>query len=113
MSAVPKLSQLSDGRVLLQLDSRTGGLILGRSEAEGDFEPDLDLTPFDGQNLGVSRRHAALVQYHERLHLIDLNSANGTFLGGQRLPSNVPVRLKDGDLLKLGSLVLVISAVTE
>jgi pSer/pThr/pTyr-binding forkhead associated (FHA) protein len=113
MGTVAQLTQLSDGRVLLQLDPHAGGLILGRSEAEGEFAPDLDLTPFDGQNLGVSRRHAAILQYHERLHLVDLESANGTFLGGQRLPSNVPVRLKDGDLLRLGSLSLVISAVAE
>lgn len=109
MVQLPQLTQLSDGRVLLHLDPSTGGLVLGRSEAEGEFAPDLDLARFDGQNLGVSRRHAALVQYRDHLHLVDLDSANGTFLGGQRLPPNVPARLRDGDQLRLGSLNLVIS----
>lgn len=113
MVRLPQLTRLSDGRVLLHIDPRAGGLVLGRSEAEGEFAPDLDLAQYDGQNLGVSRRHAALVQYRNQLHLVDLESANGTFLGEQRLPSNIPVRLKDGDQLRLGSLNLVISAAEE
>jgi pSer/pThr/pTyr-binding forkhead associated (FHA) protein len=109
MNSLSPFTQLADGRVVLQIDAGAGGLIIGRAEAEGEYAPDLDLAPFNGQGLGVSRRHAALVRYHERLHLVDLDSANGTFLGGQRLPPNVPVRLRDGDHVRLGSLTLVIS----
>jgi predicted component of type VI protein secretion system len=113
MSEIPRPSRLPDGRLLLQLTERSGGLVMGRSEAGGDFIPDLDLAPFDAQNAGVSRRHAALVQYNERLHLVDLESANGTFLNGRRVPPNSPVRLKDNDVVRLGSLSLLIRVVTE
>lgn len=113
MSDVPQPSRLPDGRLLLHLTEQTSGIILGRLEVGGDLIPDLDLAPFDGQNAGVSRRHAALVQYHERLHLIDLDSANGTFVNNRRIPANQPVRLKDNDSVRLGSLILLIRVVTE
>ena len=113
MSEVPQPSRLPDGRLLLHLTEQTCGIVLGRLEVGGDFAPDLDLAPFDGQNAGVSRRHAALVQYNERLHLIDLDSANGTFINNRRVPPNQPVRLKDSDSVHLGSLRLLIRVVTE
>ncbi|MFN8378373.1 MAG: FHA domain-containing protein [Anaerolineae bacterium] len=113
MSEVPQPSRLPDGRLLLHLTEQSSGIVLGRSEVGGDFVPDLDLAPFDGQNAGVSRRHAALVQYNERLHLVDLDSANGTFVNSRRVPPNQPVRLKDNDAVRLGSLILLIRVVTE
>ena len=113
MSDIPRPSRLPDGRLLLHLTEQSVGLVLGRSELGGDFTPDLDLAPFDAQNSGVSRRHAALVQYNERLHLLDLESANGTFVNGRRVPPNTPMRLKDNDVVRLGSLTLLINLVTD
>ncbi len=113
MSEVPQPSRLPDGRLLLHLTEQSSGIVLGRSEAGGDFVPDLDLAPFDGQNAGVSRRHAALVQSNDRLHLIDLDSANGTFVNNRRVPPDQPIRLKDEDSVRLGSLILLIRVVTE
>lgn len=53
---------------------------------------------------GISRRHAELAVDGDRVELRDLGSANGTHLNNQRLEQ--PCTLKDGDLLRLGSVVL-------
>jgi pSer/pThr/pTyr-binding forkhead associated (FHA) protein len=45
-------------------------------------------------NVGVSRRHAAIRANAGRFTVEDLGSANGTFVGGQRITSH---ELKDGD----------------
>jgi len=109
----PVFIPLSDGRLRMQVHESAAGLVLGRVEQGGDFTPDVDLTPYNAQDSGVSRRHAALVQYNDRLHLIDLESANGSSLNGRRLSPNIPYRLKDGDQIRLGSLTLFLSIVTE
>jgi pSer/pThr/pTyr-binding forkhead associated (FHA) protein len=45
-------------------------------------------------NVGVSRRHAAIKTSGDRVLIEDLGSANGTFVNGQRITSQ---ELKDGD----------------
>ncbi|MBD2254360.1 FHA domain-containing protein [Nostoc parmelioides] len=51
----------------------------------------------------LSRHHAA-VQYidNQGFYLIDFNSTNGSFVNGEQIYQ--PVRLKDGDVIRLGSL---------
>ncbi len=54
----------------------------------------------------VSRRHAAL-QYiqdadHSGFYLVDFSSTNGTFVNGE--PVYRPIKLQDGDHLRLGSM---------
>lgn len=53
----------------------------------------------------VSRRHARLVPSNGAWVLEDMDSANGTYVNGIRLDK--PVRLKDGDQIKIGSTLLV------
>jgi diguanylate cyclase (GGDEF)-like protein len=48
---------------------------------------------------GVSRRHAVITQVAGAFLLEDKNSANGTFVGGQRIERHV---LRDGDTLQFG-----------
>lgn len=48
---------------------------------------------------GVSRRHAMLLPDGDSYLLMDTESSNGTFVGGQRVEHRV---LKDGDLIQLG-----------
>jgi pSer/pThr/pTyr-binding forkhead associated (FHA) protein len=89
---------------------QTNGAIIGRTDINSDFVPDIDLAPFEAREAGVSRRHAALIRYHDALHLIDLSSANGTFLNSRRLRSDVPYRIISGDQIQLGTLLLVLSS---
>lgn len=52
-------------------------------------------------NPGVSRDHFRLEKTDEgEYRVVDLGSANGTFVNG--LPANVPVRLRNGDELSFG-----------
>src|SRR6185437_4663146 len=41
------------------------------------------------------------------IRLTDLGSTNGTFLNGQRLPEQAPVRIRDGDRVQFGSSIVV------
>lgn len=83
-------------------------IIIGRADPLADFHPDLDLTPYAGQDNGVSRRHAAITQGDKSLYVEDLGSTNGTRINGFQLEANQPYRLRDGDELELGRLRIVV-----
>ncbi|CAL8464890.1 g4425 [Coccomyxa elongata] len=52
-----------------------------------------------------SRTHAALVHHEDgRLYLIDLQSSQGTYLDGRKLPANKPTQIVDGSVLTFGHL---------
>ena len=87
----------------------TDGFIIGRSDSRSSFVPDIDLAEFKALEKGVSRRHAALVRYQEKLHIIDLASINGTFLNSKRLKPDIPYMLTAGDQVGFGDLVLSLS----
>jgi hypothetical protein len=101
------------GQVALAVSGATASLILagkfeyllGR-EGQGQPPPDVDLTPYGGREMGVSRRHASLRVDGKQLLLMDLHSANGTKLNGEAVPPQEPVRLLDGDEIRLGKLVV-------
>ena len=60
----------------------------------------------------ISRRHAELQWVDGDLQLVDLDSANGTYVDGTRLTAQTPkspsqpVKLRDGVRIKLGNLEL-------
>ncbi len=82
--------------------------VFGRRDAATGSMPDVDLTPFAGYRMGVSRKHAIVKQSEEadRLELIDLGSSNGSFLNGARLNANKPYKLRDGDEVRLGQMII-------
>jgi len=82
--------------------------VFGRRDPATGSMPDVDLTPFAGYRMGVSRKHALIRQGEgaDRLDLWDLGSSNGTFLNGTRLNANRPYRLRDGDEVRFGQMVL-------
>jgi hypothetical protein len=88
--------------VVLQPAKKT---VLGRSDVTSTQKPDLDLTPYGALEKGVSRIHAAINRSEDTLTLVDLGSANGTHLNGQRLIPDQPRILRDGDEIRLGKLV--------
>lgn len=79
--------------------------VLGR-ESQGQAAPDVDLNPYGGREKGVSRRHAMLRVDGKQLLLMDLNSANGTKLNGEVLRAQEPMRLLDGDEIRMGKLLM-------
>ncbi len=84
------------------------GYILGRSDEAIQYSPDVDLAVFDARERGVSRRHAALVQFSGAMHMVDLGSVNGTYINGIRLVSDHPSSISPGDELRLGMLELIL-----
>lgn len=88
-----------------------GLAVIGRADPESDTQPDLDLSPFEAQIHGVSRRHAVLASTDEGLWLIDLDSANGTWLNNKYLHPGQKYRLRSGDTVEFGSLKLMIRVI--
>jgi hypothetical protein len=88
--------------LILDLNQET---ILGRIDSNSVRKPDLDLTPYGALEKGVSRIHAAIYRHEDTLTLVDMGSANGTHLNGQRLAPSQPRVLRDGDEIRLGMLV--------
>lgn len=82
-------------------------LIFGRRDPATGAMPDIDLTPYAGYRMGVSRRHAALRATEDHhIDVWDLGSSNGTFLNGMRLNPHRPYRVHDGDHIRLGQMVI-------
>lgn len=77
-------------------------IIIGRSA--GGMVLDLDLSPYNATELGVSRRHARLRPTRNSLLLTDMNSTNGTFCNGTRIQPGEPKEVKDNDTLSFGRL---------
>lgn len=75
-----------------------GEHVIGR---DADVEVRLDSST-------VSRRHARLVVTAEGTVLEDFGSKNGTFRGNERVTA--PIRLADGDAIRIGSFVVTFHA---
>jgi pSer/pThr/pTyr-binding forkhead associated (FHA) protein len=89
----------------------TESVILGRSYT--DAMVDVDLTPFNAVDFGVSRQHAMIVPEDDGFVIKDLDSSNGTVLNGERLEPNKNYPLHDGDMLFLGRMALTVRFVHE
>lgn len=84
----------------------TPGQVVGRNSAGKDANVQLDLSKFQGEDLGVSRRHANLSfdPQDKTVRLTDMRSANGTYVNGQKLHSGEVRVLRHGDRLRFGKL---------
>jgi DNA-binding response OmpR family regulator len=78
--------------------------VVGRVYEGDPLKPDVDLSLFNAQEQGVSRRHFALSVDQDQLYITDLESGNGTSVNGHRLEPNQPRVIIHGDLLTIGSL---------
>jgi hypothetical protein len=86
----------------------TSGLRIGRFSPSSQVE--VDLNEVGAAELGVSRTHALMNfdSSNKGVYITDLNSTNGTYVNGFKLPANARSRLRDGDELKLGHLKLTV-----
>jgi len=98
------------GAMKVRLDER---LIVGRAEKNQSTQPDVDLSPFGAETLGVSRQHLTIDARGNHLTISDLNSMNGTMLNDEKLEANKATPLKHGDQLTLGSFKLNIAIVVS
>ena len=87
-----------------------GDVILGRGDSElGRII--IDLEPYGAHSQGVSREHLMLRPTASSLYAIDQGSSNGTAVNGAGSGRGVATPLKDGDLLSLGNMVIVVHVV--
>ena len=85
------------------IDSR-GEFVLGRKAGTtSEMLLDLvDLAPFGGYSLGLSRRHAVIRRTGDGYELLDLGSVNGTWLNEERLIPHKSYPLPSSSYLRLG-----------
>ncbi len=81
-------------------------VVLGRISGETEGVMHINLSDFDAENEGVSRRHALFSRDEDRLLVSDLGSTNHTFVNNQQLHEHDQFVIRDGDELKLGNLVM-------
>lgn len=70
--------------------------------------PIINLEPYNGALLGVSRKHAVLEMGDKYITVTDLNSTNGTKLNGMKLTPYHRRVLRNGDEVILGNLAMKI-----
>lgn len=102
-----RLMILNSGRVV-ELSSAQETIIIGRVDLQTGDQPDVDLTQDNGQELGVSRRHARITFKDNHPYITDLGSANKTFLNRQALTRGEQYQLQDGDEVRLGNVIMKI-----
>lgn len=90
---------------------RTGQILplVGRNEftigrvSEGQsILPDIDLTPYEAYNQGVSRLHATVKLEKGAITITDLGSSNGTRVNNVKIPPHKEHELSHGDVIALG-----------
>lgn len=99
-----RLTIINSGRNLSLTATRP--LLVGRQDSARGVYPDVDLSTDGGYDAGVSRRHARLWQQSNGYVVEDLESANGTFINGQRLTANLPTTVRSGDEISFGTLLV-------
>lgn len=90
----------------------TSDIVLGRF-SPGDPSPTVDLTPYHGSLMGVSRQHAIIKHDSTGYSIQDIGSTNGTWLNEEKLVPYKGYPLHSGDLIRLGQLGINIHFTTE
>ena len=94
------LHLLESGQILPLTDRNE--YTVGRVSEGQPVIPDLDLSPYQAYAAGVSRLHALLKRDGKRVVVMDLGSANGTYVNGKRLTPQTERLLSHGDVVALG-----------
>lgn len=81
-------------------------IVLGRHDEKNKEQVNIDLNPYQGQKMGVSRYHAIIHVKDSGIFIQDTNSANGTFLNSGELFPMREYALQNGDSIGLGRLLL-------
>jgi predicted component of type VI protein secretion system len=110
-------SELAGGWALQAVGRRALRIVLGDMELTRDLgfvvgrHPAVcDRTIDDGT---VSRRHCRFSVHGGRLFVEDLNSLNGTLVGGEDLAPFTPVPLHENQVIALGRLALRVQRLGE
>jgi hypothetical protein len=79
-------------------------VLIGRRSRSRGIEPQIDLTG-PPEDPAVSHAHALLIAQETGWAVVDLDSANGTYVndGADPIPPHTPVALTDGDRVHVGA----------
>lgn len=79
-------------------------VFIGRRSRSRGIDPDVDLSAAP-EDSGVSHAHAAIIATGDGWALVDVGSANGTYLNGSDdpIPAENPTPLASGDRIHLGA----------
>ena len=103
--AVARLVVISTGAELPLPEQEE--ISVGREDPSSGIFPDVDLTPYGGEEGGVSRRHARLLHIGDDYFVEDLQATNFTKLDGQRLPAHAREKIEDGARLDFGRVAVI------
>ncbi len=90
-----------DGHSMAAYIDPEGEFVVGRRVGTTS-ESLLDLAPFGGYSLGLSRRHVIIRRTGDGYEVLDLGSVNGTWLNEERLVPHKPYPLPSRSHLRLG-----------
>jgi pSer/pThr/pTyr-binding forkhead associated (FHA) protein len=78
--------------------------IIGRSDAQTGYTPDIDLMRYNARKHGVSREHACIYLRGQNFYVMDLGSNNGSFMNGKALMPHHAQLIQHGDFIRFGLL---------
>ncbi len=81
---------------------------IGRATIGQPIVPDIDLTPYQAYEAGVSRLHISLHVGIAPVHVKDLGSVNGTRVNGKKITPHTELPVSHGDILTLGKMKIQI-----
>ncbi len=99
--------ETQDSGAIIHFPPGKAQIMIGREDPVDGAFPEIDLNPYRGEELGVSRRHALISIENGRLFIEDLGSTNYTHLNQNRLESNQRYPLNDGAEIRFGRLGVV------
>ena len=83
-----------------------GNFTVGRVSVGQSILPDMDFSPIQGFEAGVSRLHALINVSAEGVSITDLGSSNGSSVNGRKLDQHVEQKIENGDKIQFGRLTL-------
>jgi len=86
----------------------TAVIRIGRPDKSTNATPDLDLSPYHGAELGVSRYHAEIVLKDGEYFLKDMGSRNGTWINQDKIQPYRQMPLNDNDQIRFGHFTLLV-----
>lgn len=54
-------------------------------------------------NKAISRKHCMILKEMNDYYIVDVGSANGTYLNGVRINKNIKMKIKNGDIIKIAN----------
>jgi pSer/pThr/pTyr-binding forkhead associated (FHA) protein len=78
------------------------GIVVGRNSS--DTFVDVDMTPYNGGEQGVSREHVVITPKRDHFVIKDLDTINSTWVNKRRLRPMVATDLYHGDIIHLAEL---------